>query len=119
MKVFTLLSLLFFLSISLAKAQVDPLDTMGYRMSVVSNVKDVALASGMTQAEELPLAVFFQNAEDTINNAVLSGVTGSALQTTQNQLIAQFQSILSAQELTAYRQQRPDSIYSVVLPTGS
>ena len=118
MKIFYLSVILFFCA-SFAKAQVNPLDTLGYRMSVVSNVKDVALVTGMPAAEQITLANFFQKAEDTINGAVNSGVTGAALEATQNQLIAQFQSILSAQELNLYRQQRPGSVYAKILTSGS
>ena len=118
MKIFYLSVILFF-GISFAKAQVNPLDTLGFRMSVVSNVKDVALVTGMSAAEQITLANFFQKAEDSINGAVNSGVNGSALEATQNQLVAQFQSILSAQELNLYRQQRPNSIYAKVLISGS
>ena len=113
------LSVILFFSIAVAKAQVNPLDTLGYRMSVISNVKDVALVTGMSTAEQITLANFFQKAEDTINGAVNSGITGASLEATQNQLIAQFQSILSAQELNAYRQQRPNSVYAKVLTSGS
>ena len=102
-----------------AKAQLNPLDTLGYRLSAVSNVKDVALVTGMSAAKQLTLVSFFQNAEDNINNAVNSGASGKDLQALQNQLAAQFQSLLSAQELTLYRQQRPNSIYGQVLTTAA
>ena len=71
MKIFYFSVILFF-CISFAKAQVNPLDTLGYRMSVVSNVKDVALVTGMSAAKQITLANFFQKAEDTINGAVNS-----------------------------------------------
>ncbi len=102
----------------IARCQVNPLDTLGYRMSVVANVKDVALVTGMPIGEQKVLAAFFQSAEDAMNTAVNSGITGNALIQLQNQQIAQFQSILTPQELAVYRQQRKYAVYAKVLTTN-
>lgn len=97
------------------KAKLDPLDTLGYRMSVISKVRDVAVIAGISPARQLTLAAFFQKEEASLAAMQNIDTTVQAIQSLQNQLAAEFQFILSSQELTAYRAKRKEFVYAKVL----
>jgi hypothetical protein len=114
MKIKLIAALAFFLGTAAAKAQSLPVDTLGYRISVVSKVKDVMSTCSLSSQKQVQLADFFQAEETSINAAINNNVNSSGLQQLKDQLIAQFQSILSSAELASYRNSRKDSMYAKV-----
>ncbi|WP_457132448.1 hypothetical protein [Mucilaginibacter sp. UYNi724] len=114
MKTLTLI-IFFFVGLSVAKSQTLPIDTLEYRISVTSKVKDVLATVSISSGKQIALADFFQNEETSISAAVNNNTSSSTLQQLKDQLVAQFQSILSSDELAAFRSKRKDSIYAKVI----
>ncbi|GAB2700581.1 hypothetical protein GCM10027037_26780 [Mucilaginibacter koreensis] len=93
-------------------ANLNPLDTLGYQLSVVSKVKDIVAIAGISPQKQLTLAEFFKKEESTLTNALNTNSTPLQLQALQKQLIDEFQAILTPQELAAFSARRKDSIYA-------
>jgi hypothetical protein len=88
-------------------------DTSSYPLYVAVKVQDVLAAVSVSLAEQTALTSFFINENNVIANEVNGSLTGTALDQMRSQLKAQFQAILSPQELIQYSANRPDSEYAL------
>lgn len=107
---FTLLIIILSLA-SFAKAQnVAQPDTIPY--SVLMKVKDVTTAINISSDKELALSRFFQKEEELYTNASKNGLSGQQVNVLKSQLKAEFESLLTTQELRNYSVKRRGALYA-------
>lgn len=80
-----------------------------YNYLTLSKVDDVASVTTVSETQKVSLAEFFKQEETSIAQGVASGIGPAAMDQLKAQLTAQFQAILTTQQLAEYSLKRSSS----------
>jgi hypothetical protein len=89
-----------------------------YPTEAILKAKDMASFMQLSAEKQDALATFFKKESEAVISAQLNHLTSKQVLDLKVQLKAEFQSLLSAQELALYSQQRPASEYAKLTPVA-